>query len=298
MKLTALGVLAGLPMLMAFGCSLEGNIEDAEQNEFTPSVDATEQAVQFTAVAKWQGDGSLCQWSNCGTTSAAMMRYAMTGGAENYGGSTMRRYYQIRYGIASNDCGWTAGGAIGTNGERMGALMENISAYDGGPNYASTTTRYADIPTTCASGSTFCLAYYLNPARGYVGYVGGSDANGQASPTGFGDPHAMYVHKYDPATGKFLVYDPNRSSSYSPVWWTATQLNTWRTFRDAIIGKGRSAVRLGQRRDGVYLLDHLHQWRLWRDAFQDICGSKFKENMPGAYRMEFTAVAPANNIVR
>jgi hypothetical protein len=197
---------------------------------------STDALVACSIPNKQQADGSQCQWDNCGTTSAAMMREAMTCGAENHSGGTMRTYY-ADYINKPGTCLDYAGGKPGTIPANIGGLMEHISSYDHGTNYASTTTYYSSI-------SLASIESYLS--QGYVAVIAGGTDDKTPAPCGFKGGHSIFVHHYDKSTDKFLVYDPCCSaacagSDYngksSPQWWPASSLNAW-DVPGVTIGKG------------------------------------------------------------
>src|SRR5262245_64732542 len=117
------------------GCSAEGPMPPEESVE---SVDTNAEALdtgQCAAKAKAQGDGSECQWCNCGMAAAAMMRYAMTSCSpdpQDYSGGKMRDYYQSEFEYGAHYCGsGNSGSTCGTDPSRVGTLMEHIHEHDG-----------------------------------------------------------------------------------------------------------------------------------------------------------------------
>jgi len=229
MEAKRIGVAVVFVALAAVACSSAG--DDVGQG--------TDALTACSITGKQQHDGSVCQWDNCGTTSAAMMREAMTCGAENYSGGQMRVYYDEHVGLPSGSCLEYPGGNVGTNTSNIGGLLEHISSYDHGTNYASTTTYYSSI-------SLASIESYLS--QGYVAVIAGGTDGKTPAPCGFKGGHSIFVHHYDKSTDKFLVYDPCCSatcagSEYngksSPQWWPASSLNAW-DVPGVTIGKGAS----------------------------------------------------------
>jgi hypothetical protein len=233
------GVAFVLSMWTMAACS--GDMNDESPNGEETSEEVTPPLGDSRTVCwnvnKQQGDGSTCQWTNCGATSAAMMRAAMTCGGNSYSGGQMRIYYDKSVGLPYNppSCLDYPGGEKGTEAKRLGSLIKNISSYDGGPNYSGSTTFYSSI--TLAS-----IESYLS--SGYVAVIAGG-GNGYAAPCGFTGRHSIFVQQYDSATDSFLVYDPccssHCTSSYngksSPQWWPAKTLDKW-DMPGVTIGKG------------------------------------------------------------
>lgn len=190
------------------------------------SLSQSEELTQCAVKGKTQFDGTACQSTNCGPTSAAMMRYAMTCGSENHSGGSMRTWLNQLTGQT---------GCHGTNLAELGTLMEKIHTKDGGPNYSETTAAHADM-----SAATFRERLDPLTGDGWVAVVLGGD-NGYAAPCGFTGGHAIYAHRYDAANGRYLVYDPECGDDKAR-WWDDTKLENWAWNRvQTVIGKGRQA---------------------------------------------------------
>lgn len=240
MQSRIVGVLLVMTGVSAVACS--SNVDEAGASE-----DGLSYACSIAG--KQQGDGSKCEWDNCGQTSAAMMRQAMTCGSESYSGGQMRLYYDDEVFGGGTSCashvdsnGNPAG--VGSQPQLIGSLMEHISKYDHGPSYASTTTYYSSV-------SLATLKSRLS--SGYVAVVpGGVEGGGPAAPCGFEGGHSIFADRYNPTTDEFHVYDPCCSSTCtshfngkkSPQWWPAASLENWR-WSAATIGKGASPAPAG-----------------------------------------------------
>jgi hypothetical protein len=196
-------------------------------------------STQCAAKGIRQGDGSACQWCNCGLASAAMLRYVMTCGSENYSGATMRTYYNREYGLTGCGSG-NAGSTCGSDPGRVASLMEVIHTFDGGPNYASTTYNHAWSELDLA---TFKTRLGTGTGGGYSAIVNGGGEGFPAAPCGFTGGHSIFVHNWDGTY--FTVYDPECSDT-SPRKWTAAQLDNWSWggagFVSCTLGKGAQAT--------------------------------------------------------
>lgn len=223
-----------VPVLLAclslLGCAVDGAIDAPSSTSPDEELDQVGQPVQYTQFTKkTQFDGSVCQNANCGPTSAAMFRLAMTGGSENYSGGKMRSYYQQYHGLGSSNCNSCSGCGAGTRIALMAQLLEHIHEYDGGPNLASATTYYSSLSLATVKDK-------LNPTNGYVGYFEGG---GPGLPCDFEGNHNVFVLRYNPSTDKFLVFDPECSASTAPngQWILASTFDKWRN-SNGILGKG------------------------------------------------------------
>lgn len=157
-----------------------------------------------------QGDGSRCQWSNCGPASQAMASDRWREGRDptNHHGWPPRPP-EIRNFISPNHCGGTS-------------LTENDSAsthlYEAGMS-----VRYGVPYDTFRSliisgrGAVLQIDYGVIAPTKY-----------DASP-GFTGLHAVYVNERRRSDGRYLVYDPladNRRPGIpkGPQWWPADLL--------------------------------------------------------------------------
>jgi hypothetical protein len=189
------------------------------------SLSQSEELTQCIARGRTQFDGSSCAASNCGPTAAAMLRYAMTCGAENHTGGEMRTWLNQ---ITDQT------GCHGTNLDELSKLMEKVHNKDDGPNYASNTEAYSDM-----SVATF--RDRLDPLKGGWSAIVLGGNNGHAAPCGFTKGHSIYAHRYDAANGRYLVYDPECGDNKAR-WWDDAALESWSWNRvQTVMGKGKQA---------------------------------------------------------
>lgn len=154
-----------------------------------------------------QGDGSRCQWSNCGPASQAMAsdRWREGRDPDNHHGWPPRPA-EVRNFISPHSCGGTS-------------LQDNDAA----------STHLYEAPMAVRYGvpwSTFrSLIISGRGAVLQIDYGVVSPTRFDASP-GFTGLHAVYVNERRSSDGAFLVYDPladgrRKGIPRGPQWWPA-----------------------------------------------------------------------------
>ena len=242
------------PALLALSCSFlacgPADLAGSGEPEESPDdIGELDQAVQCAAHWKSQFDGSPCglvtHSSICGPTSLAMMRDAMTCGACSPTGGKVRTWYDHENGTSSCHT-YTTGTGVGASADGLFKTINTLdqATWDTCPHYP--------VYDKCNNNYVIAdLKRDLDPKVGYVAAVTGYQPNNPYWCNYFTGCHTIYVHSYNPTTGKFTVYDPDAKCHERPqsvpTYWTAAQLDAFSssgscfsnsTHVCAIIGKG------------------------------------------------------------
>jgi hypothetical protein len=139
-------------------------------------------------------------YTDCGPTSVAMMRHALTCGESNHNGGYIRQQINKIYGRNQYNC-W------GTNGTELSAVLNKTNGTDG--IWIDGTKKYG---ARNHWGDGYTVDNLITDmSNGWVAVVGGNYRWSQKGPCGWNSRggHSIFVGNWNPSTQRFTVFDPD-----------------------------------------------------------------------------------------
>lgn len=248
--------------LLRRGVSIAGSLAFADVlglNRVVRTLAATNQQPPLNYLSQF--DGTYCCCSNCSPASAAMLRSTQSNNLHNPSSASLRLWYNYQAYPLTAPCGpsshpcynaSTGKGCPDTSGT-CGSQYCPDAGTD--PYYVWQALEHPrdsnDVYPTDWENTGLNWSYFtslVEPSGGWSAIVlGAQEYNLHNCDPGSSGGHSIYVLKADSSGANFYVYDPDNWNHCSqPLWWSASDLQTFAYHYSGQNGTGRVYCIVGQ----------------------------------------------------